>query len=476
MSQFFDNPVETLNEWNSILGNGCCCSMPECPAPTLECQSVSGTALPSGFMNPDDEDWRIYPIWTFTDTFSYSESVTDTHCAGGTFEVVSGSGSGNYTFTQTNTATEGGSDVAEIQIGGSGEGCFYSAPDLIDSCGGSSSWTRETFEDWCLSCYGTGNVTASGVDPSVTTTIVGEFVGGEPDGAGGSYPDCWFKFTSTSTDHYRCHSCTPGYCDGADTDTPTTNTYYDSDFGDLGSNGGTWDTYTEGDGEYQGAVPWSVWLDNCRGVIEGHLDFETEACLASECSSLTEHPAEAPAAGNDLVSLTLRKFRYRVAIPQNFEGEYYKVEWDEGEFPAEGDAVLLAKRSWEWAGPGDPENPDSWVSGWYEVDPPDMRGQRRVVNLKFQCYHGTTYGARMQKSGEQYDFENPPNQSGQEGQTGQAGNVGRLSTGTLKTGGLRTGGLRSGDLRAGGLRTGGLRSGNLRSGGTRTGGLRTGSL
>jgi hypothetical protein len=74
-------------------------------------------------------------------------------------------------------------------------------------------------------------------------------------------------------------------------------------------------------------------------------------------------------------------------------------------FPTSGSPVLIsANQTWDdWEGPGDPEDADSWKSGWYEIDPPEEPGEVRVVNIRFECYQGP-YGNKPQITGEAYDI------------------------------------------------------------------------
>jgi hypothetical protein len=41
--KFTTDPIETLEEWNAVLTKGCCCGMPECPLPSIDCQTKTGS-------------------------------------------------------------------------------------------------------------------------------------------------------------------------------------------------------------------------------------------------------------------------------------------------------------------------------------------------------------------------------------------------------------------------------------------------
>lgn len=109
------------------------------------------------------------------------------------------------------------------------------------------------------------------------------------------------------------------------------------------------------------------------------------------------------------------KTRFRWVIPDTWEGSYFKITWDIIDEPDGWDAdpptatrtFLLADQTWEWTGPGDPEDPDSWKSGWYTINPPAVPGTRRVVNVRFECYGTTPYGNKPQVTGEAVELPDP---------------------------------------------------------------------
>ena len=97
--------------------------------------------------------------------------------------------------------------------------------------------------------------------------------------------------------------------------------------------------------------------------------------------------------------------RNRWVVPDTWEGSYFKITWDVVFFPEGGDPVAVSTdNTWEWAGPGDPEDPDSWKSGWYEIPAPVQLGENRIVNIRFLCYKSTMLGVKPQITGEAVDL------------------------------------------------------------------------
>ena len=101
------------------------------------------------------------------------------------------------------------------------------------------------------------------------------------------------------------------------------------------------------------------------------------------------------------------RVRYRFRIPDSHDGDYYKITWDVADFPTD-DAVdpsyVSEDNTVEWIGPGVGAADDpSWLTTWNEIDPPTEPGERRVVNVRFICYHGTKYGSKPQVTGESFE-------------------------------------------------------------------------
>jgi hypothetical protein len=105
--------------------------------------------------------------------------------------------------------------------------------------------------------------------------------------------------------------------------------------------------------------------------------------------------------------------RFRWTIPDDFAGSYFKITWDVIEEPEGWDdddptvfrTFAAEDVTWEWEGPGDPEDPDSWKSEWYEIDPPPApifgKGfTRKIVNIRYECYRSTRFGSKPQIIGD----------------------------------------------------------------------------
>lgn len=156
-----------------------------------------------------------------------------------------------------------------------------------------------------------------------------------------------------------------------------------------------------------------------------------------------------------LPSSNMTKVRSRFRIPESHLGSYFKITYDIVEIPDGWDAMIddpeyvvpdpptgdpvpqvpkpgRPERSFvsqdnvvTWTGPGTPvpdpiieddeQSPDfgevtnqvaidaaeaTWLTPWFEIPPPTVEGERRVVNIRFTCYHGTKYGVKPQVTGE----------------------------------------------------------------------------
>jgi hypothetical protein len=107
--------------------------------------------------------------------------------------------------------------------------------------------------------------------------------------------------------------------------------------------------------------------------------------------------------------IDLYKKRFRFRIPTAHTGSYYKITYDIAEFPTVGDPSFVSQDNVvEWTGPGTGESTDpSWLTPWVEIDPPEVPGERRVVNVRYVCRHGVKFPALPQVVGEALEIPPP---------------------------------------------------------------------
>jgi hypothetical protein len=280
MSQFSEEPPETLEDWNTILGQ-CCCAMPECPVPTRECKSdVAGY-----YANSLDYFGGEHYL-TLTQIYDY-------YPAGG----------GPLVEDETVTTT--------IRIWGLAAGpCGETNPPPDSHIGTPLE----------------GNLGITGI----------EFV---------SRADVF--------------------------------------------NLGTWQSAVLAD---YATHPW-----------------DADCALGSQCYSSMSGDWETGYGSNTL----FRRSAFKWVIPSDWglispPGTYFKITWDVAFFPTTGDPTAVSTdNTWEWTGPGDPEDEDSWKSDWYEIPVPDEPGENRVVNIRFECYRSTAFGNKPQVTGEAVEIPPP---------------------------------------------------------------------
>lgn len=87
----------------------------------------------------------------------------------------------------------------------------------------------------------------------------------------------------------------------------------------------------------------------------------------------------------------------------------FDITYDVAEFPTVGDPSFVSQDNVvEWTGPGTGSSSDpSWLTPWVEIDPPEVPGERRVVNIRYTCYTGTKYGSKPQVMGEALELPPP---------------------------------------------------------------------
>jgi hypothetical protein len=336
--------IETIADWNMVLAGCGCCEMPSCPVPTRECESITveicGHVLPEHEENEPGDECRRFATKTTTRVIDYFEEEPSTPS----------SSQQNYTGTYVSSKTLVDGECITSWATSS----TYSDTGTTYVAGG--AFTETTTLDWTSSsnsdddeCVGGGTYTLRRVfdDPEI-----------EDEFDSGDWPE-------------------PVYCP---LEATPSGTWTKSGFSYTDPS----NTYEVTNVTYSGEIVAAEYLeafsfpDDANGV----------SCVASTgCAIAT-------------------KSRFRWIIPDTWPGSYFKITWDEVFFPDDESTptVVNANRSWTWEGPGDPEDEDTWKSGWYSLAPPEAPGEVRVVNIRYECYKSAKFGTRPQITGEAYEI------------------------------------------------------------------------
>lgn len=368
--------IETLEDWNARLA--CCCTMPTCPTPSMECQSITVSAC--GFSLPAHEDLapadacKIFKTKTNLSTVvqstvgispghdSYTAEDTDIRASVLEYSIVEGSCtletvSSSFNSTETINVTN------------------YSGEVTVDI---TTVTTLTYLGDNTLS----GTVTGTdGIDPenNYSEPIID---------AGPPYDHDADATWSVAGTTYTFHSSTTtGDVDGPGSEETTL--AYDYSI------------------EYSSQVDADALATQLTTAIAdlGEEDWPGSGCFSSVTTTKVFNEAEPPEIICSQVS-GATAVRYRWQIPASHTGNYFKITWDVVTEPTDGVPTLESDvGTWEWAGPGNAEDPDdaSWFSGWYDLDPPAEPGTKRVVNVRFECYR-SPYGNKPQLTGEGYEL------------------------------------------------------------------------
>jgi hypothetical protein len=169
------------------------------------------------------------------------------------------------------------------------------------------------------------------------------------------------------------------------------------------------------------SLTYSQFFDSLLATIEEEEWNESGSCVSSlsvgwptigsydwdiECEVLWLSHISSSNPRNFNLSSSLTASRFKWVIPDTWTGSYFKITWDEVFVAADPEAgnLLIARRSWIWDGPGDPEDEETWKSDWYELTPPNEPGEVRVGNILFECYKSAKFGTRPQTTGEAYEI------------------------------------------------------------------------
>lgn len=426
MSQFSEKTIDTMDVWNTLLIAGCCCPMPECPAPTMECESVIGSAwAASGFVNPEDSiryakkiltssgggtttaNSTSYRVWqgsgfsgtiegpsyvssstTVVDGLSlveeYAPPIATSVCGEADEYVYSSNCAGSKTITQTTTVgvystvsghtTKTNSEVTTTYTLVAGNETEEHAQWVAD-------WTdQETWQAahdaWVIE-FAAWEAASAAYDEWVNAGEIGDppIVPAQPEEPpaepGATYADCTYKITVSTTDYdisYGASGFTSEVAEGS----PSEYSYY----GNAGMTNPVLSYATP-------ITPTAV--TQAALTLMSTVDMEGCSPKYTHCSATLDKDA------SDFTQ-SARKVRFRFVIPQTFKGSHAKVTWDILEEPYGWDhptptaaRTLTPGTPWTWTGPGDVANADSWKSPWFTIDPPSTRGMRSVVNLRVEC-------------------------------------------------------------------------------------------
>jgi hypothetical protein len=60
---------------------------------------------------------------------------------------------------------------------------------------------------------------------------------------------------------------------------------------------------------------------------------------------------------------------------------------------------LSGDLTWSSFAGGDPNDPESWFSEWYDLETPSVEAIKKVVNIRYECYR-SPYGNKPETTGE----------------------------------------------------------------------------
>jgi len=367
--------VETLEEWNKLLR--CCCTMPSCPVPIIECQTKSGEASVVGyapFVDPGGADEDLLPT-----IYRNSEGFSEVNYYGTGYSYVAGPGTFPYSSEFKNVGVwNGGStpisesytgnvhdealDACESESGATWIGPFIGAPDETDV--GYTLSDPESTATATECSTSAVYVSVNGTEPTLQ---------GCPGPFSGALTYAW-DYTKKETEGLRLID-------------PKTHDELIADA--VADAPGTWPTGVSTTGPCGSSIisSWPTkgdfrpWSDCADGVTGASADVTAIAA------------------------------RFRIRVDDSHGGTWFRASWDLVFFPADGSdpEVVALDQTAEWTGPGAGVQDDaSWLfpGGWREIPLPDRPGEVRIVNFRFECYRGP-YGNLPQTTGEGYDIPGP---------------------------------------------------------------------
>jgi hypothetical protein len=133
-------------------------------------------------------------------------------------------------------------------------------------------------------------------------------------------------------------------------------------------------------------------------AMEAALDWDTMGSAGTEASRVYGAP---PYPLDGMLFVVFARIRF--TVPDTHTGTYFRILWDWLDTPETGSpAISTADEEWIWTGPGDPEDPDSWKSPWFEIPLPTSSAARRPVNIRYWSYDGGPFGVLPDYLGERF--------------------------------------------------------------------------
>ena len=380
--------IETLDDANDVISGCGCCPMPACPVPTTECKSIYASATSDGYFKTGqngDAQWTIYR--KRADKMDLTRNYTDTYrdYNGSAFEYSYYAKERNFT--------------GSINLGGND--CQTWENPVTETCDTGGLLTDITYNsEWNGSEWVRGGVFAT--ETTTRTNLTGQPIPGSDPPA--NYPVCSWKDT-VAIDYADDD-------DGEDSSRDEFNVNATTMYPIIGQGNNT-TTFTE---EYEFGKSFAAWIADTRTTLEAAIDVAGDECWAGTgCDSqIQQSVAEAPANGNSVwLSVTLSKYRW--VVPGTWTGSYFKITWDVLEEPDGWNAnpptaarsFVSQDNTWVWTGPGDQDDPDSWKSAWHDLGMPAVKGKRRIVNVRYECYKSSRLGLKPHATGDAVELPDP---------------------------------------------------------------------
>jgi hypothetical protein len=390
--------IETLADWKARLEMCGCCEMPVCPEPVMVCESMNlSIVLSGGFQDPDyppggDFDlalWQTNKKRTteYACNLAVDEDTTD-GSGGGVHTIGSGSFTAVHVETYDEVWDKGGCSAFSNTVTEtySGDGSFTVEEQVEFACGG--VWTKKKL---------------------TFTETVFTYVGGDanPSPPPAFYAaDTWRRDLTEEVFSYLCDGGV--LVDDGSVVTPTTDFWTYPSVITTAAAGVHPDRVITRANIYEEPVSWSDLEAEMLAWITAN---KAAPCWAStgvcKATKTASPPGSYLTGGSPIISTKPLRFRFR--IPDTHLGSKFTITYDIGEFPTDGDPSFVSQDNVvEWTGPGSGASSDpSWLTPWVEIDPPEVPGERRIVNIRFSCYTGTKFGSKPQVMGEALDIPPP---------------------------------------------------------------------
>lgn len=388
--------IETLNDWNAVLGLCGCCEFDSRAALYLKWETVAVTGSERGFRDANRKPFKKKKT-LIHNPMTDESSTSTTYDPGYTYNFnLEGPSYESYRMTVGPPDTRSFTD-------------FYDPPVAISKCGVSNGSALQQTKEGTF--YFTEVSTGGYVNPAdiaskfthLDSTITTEYL----------VIDNEWRRRTTESSYNAYQGGDTGKIwmfDGPNNTTTVSSPLYNQSIAFSNK------TYEYLEPQEKDAVRQAV-IEAAKGLnfsdcpsYQIFKDYDNISIRAANVfwTEVTEATETIPDFGDFTISAQANRVRYRWKIGEGWLSTKCKITWGILNTPKDGAPYLDENEmTWEWTGPGDKNDTEgeTWLSPFYDLSAPEFLGRRELVNIRYEYMPNNPYGSKPEICG--LGFEPP---------------------------------------------------------------------